>query len=44
MKTAGESYVSQVESFQMSQSGMSSSYLDTKGARLEKYARSIYKT
>jgi intracellular multiplication protein IcmO len=39
MKTAGEAYVAQIESFQMSQAGVSGSYLDTKGARLEKRAR-----
>jgi intracellular multiplication protein IcmO len=39
MKTAGEAYVAQIESFQMSQGGVSGSYLDTKGARLEKRAR-----
>lgn len=38
-KTAGESYVSQVESFQSNSSTVSGTYQDTKSAKLEKRAR-----
>lgn len=38
-KSAGEAYVTQVESFSSQGSGMSSSYQDTKGAKLEKRSR-----
>ncbi|HLB56234.1 MAG TPA: TraM recognition domain-containing protein [Coxiellaceae bacterium] len=39
MKTAGESYVTHVESFQVDQGNVLGTYLDAKGARLEKRAR-----
>ncbi len=39
MKTAGESYVSHVESFQSRADGLSVAYNDSAGARLEKRAR-----
>lgn len=38
-KTAGESFVSQVESFQSSSSTVTGTYQDTKGAKIEKRAR-----
>lgn len=38
-KTAGESYVSQVESFQSNAATVTGTYQDTKGAKLEKRAR-----
>ena len=38
-KTAGESYVSQVESFQSNSASVSGTYQDTKAAKLEKRAR-----
>ncbi len=38
-KTAGESYVSQVESFQSNSATVTGTYQDTKGAKLEKRAR-----
>ncbi len=39
MKTAGESYVTHVESFQVDQGSILGTYQDAKGARLEKRAR-----
>lgn len=39
MKSAGESYVSHVESFQVDQGSVLGNYNDAKGARLEKRAR-----
>lgn len=39
MKTAGESYVSQVESFQVGQGSLLGTYQDGRGARLEKRSR-----
>lgn len=39
MKSAGESYVSQVESFQVDQGSLIGNYQDGKGARMEKRAR-----
>ena len=39
MKTAGESYVTHVDSFQVDQGSMLGTYADAKGARLEKRAR-----
>ncbi|MBN2689649.1 MAG: TraM recognition domain-containing protein [Gammaproteobacteria bacterium] len=39
MKTGGESYVSQVESFQTDSRSMTSQYMDTKSARMEKRSR-----
>ena len=39
MKTAGESYVSQVESFQTDARSMTNQYMDTRSARMEKRAR-----
>jgi intracellular multiplication protein IcmO len=39
MKTAGESYVTQVESYQVNMSSLMGGYRDNKGARLEKRAR-----
>lgn len=39
MKTAGESYVSHVESFQMDAGSVLGNYQDARGARLEKRAR-----
>lgn len=39
MKTAGESYVTHVESFQVDAGGVLGMYQDAKGARLEKRAR-----
>lgn len=38
-KTAGESYVAHVESFQSSSSSVANTYMDTKGAKMEKRAR-----
>lgn len=38
-KTAGESYVTHVESYQSSGSSLSNTYMDTKGAKVEKRAR-----
>lgn len=39
MKTAGESYVTHVDSFQVDQGNVLGTYADAKGARLEKRAR-----
>jgi intracellular multiplication protein IcmO len=39
MKTAGESYVTHVDSFQVDQGSVLGTYADAKGARLEKRAR-----
>lgn len=39
MKTAGESYVTHVESFQADAKGLTNTYQDTKSARVEKRAR-----
>jgi intracellular multiplication protein IcmO len=39
MKTAGEAYVSQVESFQVGQGSLFGNYQDGRGARLEKRSR-----
>ena len=39
MKTAGESYVTHVESFQADAKGLTNTYMDTKGARVEKRQR-----
>jgi len=39
MKTAGESYVSQVESFQTDARSVTNQYMDTRSARMEKRAR-----
>lgn len=39
MKTAGESYVTHVESYQADAKSLTNSYLDTKSAKLEKRAR-----
>lgn len=39
MKTAGESYVTHVDSFQVDQNSVTGMYTDAKGARLEKRAR-----
>ncbi|OGT26877.1 MAG: phosphoesterase [Gammaproteobacteria bacterium RIFCSPLOWO2_02_FULL_42_14] len=39
MKTAGEAYVTHVESFQVDQGSVLGTYADAKGARLEKRAR-----
>lgn len=39
MKSAGESYVTQVDNFQVDQGSMMGTYQDAKGARIEKRAR-----
>lgn len=39
MKTAGESYVTHVESFQANTKSVTNSYMDTKSAKIEKRAR-----
>ncbi|MCK4608481.1 MAG: TraM recognition domain-containing protein [Gammaproteobacteria bacterium] len=39
MKTAGESYVSQVESFQTDSRSMTNQYMDTRSAKMEKRSR-----
>ena len=39
MKTAGESYVTQVESYQVNTNSVLGNYQDNRGARLEKRAR-----